>query len=129
MVAPLIQAVMSLAPIAAIAPAQIVVETAQAQAVIAAALAQTAVAIIPAATKAAQIPKAMLAVALLPTHRSNFMTKCETCANYIYDDEYDNYFCDINLDEDEMVRFLKSETASCPYYNPYDEYKIVRKQN
>lgn len=57
------------------------------------------------------------------------MTKCETCANYIYDDEYDNYFCDINLDEDEMVRFLKSETASCPYYNPYDEYKIVRKQN
>ncbi|MDD6479206.1 MAG: DUF6472 family protein [Oscillospiraceae bacterium] len=57
------------------------------------------------------------------------MTKCDTCANYIYDDEYGEYFCDINLDEDEMVRFLKSETKNCPYYNPFDEYKIVRKQN
>ena len=30
---------------------------------------------------------------------------------------------------DSKGAFLKSETDSCPYYNPYDEYKIVRKQN
>ena len=29
-------------------------------------------------------------------------TSCETCANYIYDDITDTYFCDMNLDEDEM---------------------------
>ena len=54
---------------------------------------------------------------------------CETCANFIYDDEYGNYVCDINLDEDEMQRFLTNKDFVCPYYNYYDEYKIVRKQN
>ena len=33
---------------------------------------------------------------------------CDTCSYYIYDAEYDTYFCDISLDE---------------------EYKIVAKQN
>lgn len=54
---------------------------------------------------------------------------CETCANYIYDEESDTYFCDMSLDEDEMARFLTSSTYNCPYYDFYDEYKIVRKQN
>ena len=54
---------------------------------------------------------------------------CENCANYIYDAEYDEYCCDINLDEDEMMRFLTDKTSNCPYFNFYDEYKIVRKQN
>ena len=55
-------------------------------------------------------------------------TNCETCANYIYDEEYDCYTCDINLDEDEMVRFLGRNTGTCPYYRYYDEYKSVHKQ-
>ena len=56
-------------------------------------------------------------------------TNCETCANYIYDEEYDCYTCDINLDEDEMMRFLSGANFECSYYQLYDEYKIVRKQN
>ena len=56
-------------------------------------------------------------------------TNCETCANYIYDEETDCYCCEINLDEDEYARFLTSQTVNCPYYDFYDEYKIVRKQN
>lgn len=56
-------------------------------------------------------------------------TNCETCANYIYDEETDCYCCEINLDEDEYARFLTSQTANCTYYDFYDEYKIVRKQN
>lgn len=54
---------------------------------------------------------------------------CENCANYIYDEEYGQYCCDINLDEDEMMRFLTGKTSECPYFDFYDEYKIVRKQN
>ena len=27
---------------------------------------------------------------------------CDYCANYVYDDETDTYYCDVNLDEDEM---------------------------
>ena len=35
----------------------------------------------------------------------------------------------MDLDEDEMARFLTASTYNCPYYDFYDEYKIVRKQN
>lgn len=54
---------------------------------------------------------------------------CETCSNYVYDEQQDEYYCDVNLDEDEMARFLRGYTKDCPYYDFYDEYKIVRKQN
>ena len=57
------------------------------------------------------------------------VTQCECCAYYYYGEEYECYSCDINLDEDEMARFLSCKDFECPYYNPYDEYKIVRKQN
>ncbi|MFQ8954028.1 MAG: DUF6472 family protein [Oscillospiraceae bacterium] len=56
-------------------------------------------------------------------------TACESCANYVYDPESDIMYCDMELDEDEMQRFLTSQTYNCPYYDFYDEYKIVRKQN
>lgn len=56
-------------------------------------------------------------------------TNCESCSNYIFDEQSDCWYCDIDLDEDEMSRFLTSQTFDCPYYNFYDEYGIVRKQN
>ena len=30
---------------------------------------------------------------------------CEYCVNYSYDDDYECYTCEVNLDEDEMVKF------------------------
>lgn len=56
------------------------------------------------------------------------ITNCETCAYYYYDDEEDCYCCEVNLDEDEMCRFLSCSYDACPYYQPYDEYKIAQKQ-
>jgi hypothetical protein len=53
---------------------------------------------------------------------------CEHCANYVVDEEYGDY-CGINLDEDEMERFLTQSVQHCHYFQLYDEYKIVRKQN
>ena len=26
---------------------------------------------------------------------------CEFCSNYVYDDDEEEYYCDVNLDEDE----------------------------
>ena len=52
-------------------------------------------------------------------------TVCESCANYIYDEESDCMCCEVNLDEDEMMRFISSQT----YFQLDDEYGIVRKQN
>ena len=54
---------------------------------------------------------------------------CENCAYYSYDDDAECYVCLVNLDEDELYRFMEGGTNECPYYNPYDEYKVVEKQN
>ncbi len=41
---------------------------------------------------------------------------CEYCSNYVYDEEYEYYCCDVSLDEDEMARFLRGNTKGCPYF-------------
>lgn len=56
-------------------------------------------------------------------------TNCEFCVYYVFDEECNGYVCDINLDEDEMARYLSSTFYNCPYFQLDDEYKIVRKQN
>lgn len=56
------------------------------------------------------------------------MSKCESCAFYNPDEEYDDYICDMDLDEDEMARFLAADTGNCPYWRPGDEYLTARKQ-
>lgn len=53
---------------------------------------------------------------------------CETCVFYDYDEDYDAYYCRMNLDQDEMGQFLSGQTRTCPYYRFYDEYKSVQKQ-
>ena len=53
---------------------------------------------------------------------------CEQCGNYVYDEDYECYACEVDLDEDEMARFLADECKDCPYYQPGDEYLVVRKQ-
>lgn len=53
------------------------------------------------------------------------VTQCEMCAYYDADDEV----CTINQDEDDMARLMSQPYSQCSYFNMYDEYKIVRKQN
>lgn len=55
-------------------------------------------------------------------------SNCENCVNYVFDDECDCYVCLVNLDEDEMVKFMSRAYADCPYFRLEDEYKTVRKQ-
>ena len=55
-------------------------------------------------------------------------TSCEYCANYVYDEDSEGYYCDVSLDEDEYYRFVSSGFRECPYYQSGDEYKIVRHQ-
>ncbi|MCI1727229.1 MAG: DUF6472 family protein [Lachnospiraceae bacterium] len=53
---------------------------------------------------------------------------CESCANYVYDEEDDDFFCNADMDEDEYSRFLTSKD-SCPFYRNDNEYEIVKHQN
>ena len=52
--------------------------------------------------------------------KSNCRTNC--------DEEEECYFCDMNLDEDEMMRFLTGSNDNCHYFQLYDEYAVVRHQ-
>ena len=62
------------------------------------------------------------------TGRGKIAQSCESCEFYDYDEESDTYVCRMNLDEDEMINFLSSNTKNCHYYRYYDEYKSVHKQ-
>ena len=54
---------------------------------------------------------------------------CDTCVNFAYDEDYEQYVCLVDLDEDEYYRFIQGQFKSCPYFRMGDEYKIVQKQN
>ena len=54
--------------------------------------------------------------------------ECETCWHYDYDEEYDEYFCKMDLDEDEVYRLYANPKAHCPYYRRGDDYTLARKQ-
>ncbi len=55
-------------------------------------------------------------------------TNCECCGNYVYDDDYGYYVCEMDLDEDEMRLFVQGAFQACPYFQYGDEYRIVRHQ-
>jgi len=55
-------------------------------------------------------------------------SNCEYCSNYVFDYYEECFMCQINLDEDEMSRFISDTYYNCPYFSMNDEYKIVRKQ-
>ena len=57
------------------------------------------------------------------------MADCDSCSFYVYDEDYEEYECQVNMDEDDYVRLMTSRKFECPYYQYDDEYKIVRKQN
>lgn len=54
---------------------------------------------------------------------------CEECAYFVYDEDYEDYFCEANLDEDEMLRLMRSGSGGCPFFRRDDEYGVVRRQN
>ena len=69
-------------------------------------------------------------VRLRQIYEVNIMTNnCESCEYYDFDEEYQEYICKIDMDEDEYLQCLTDKSRSCPYYKYYDEYKSVQKQN
>lgn len=56
------------------------------------------------------------------------MTDCDSCIFFAYDQDYEDYFCQVNMDEDDVVRLMSDKNYNCPYFQLNDEYKIVRKQ-
>ena len=55
-------------------------------------------------------------------------TNCEMCVYFDTDPDTGEEYCSVNLDEDEMERFLRGATARCPFYRRGDDYTTARKQ-
>lgn len=53
---------------------------------------------------------------------------CASCLYYVCDEDYEEYICDMNMDEDDYVRLMSNSREACPYYRNGDEYRVVRKQ-
>lgn len=53
---------------------------------------------------------------------------CDCCMYYDCDEEGD-YYCTMDLDQDEYYAFSLRGAKGCPYFRYYDEYKSVQKQN
>ncbi len=56
------------------------------------------------------------------------MNECESCWYYDYDEEFDEYYCMMDLDEDEFYRAFSAPNGRCPYYRQGDDYTLARKQ-
>lgn len=53
---------------------------------------------------------------------------CESCAFYAYDEEYEYYVCEADLDEDEMCRISAGLGFFLPVLPaPADEYRVDMK--
>ena len=53
---------------------------------------------------------------------------CDTCTYYIYDEDDEAYYCDMDMDEDDAVRQMTQTHTQCPYYRNNDEYEVVKHQ-
>lgn len=53
---------------------------------------------------------------------------CESCCYLSYDEDYEEYLCDMNMDEDDYARIVLNGARECPYYRDNNEYAVVRHQ-
>ena len=74
-------------------------------------------------------PTMLTRIRLFKNEREIVMsTNCDFCAYNEYDEDDEAYYCSVNMDEDDMARFMQSSYKECPYYRSGDEYKVVRHQ-
>ena len=57
-----------------------------------------------------------------------YSSECETCWNYDYDEEYEEYYCMMYLDEAEVYRIRTSKIQPGPFYRQGDDYTLARRQ-
>ena len=57
------------------------------------------------------------------------MTQCDDCIHLAYDEQCDEYYCEMELDEDEVSRLIEGRLNDCPFYcGGNSDYYLSRKQ-
>lgn len=54
--------------------------------------------------------------------------QCDYCMNLDQDQETGEYYCIINMDQDEVAKLRFDSSRGCPYFKMGDDYSIVKKQ-
>ncbi|MCR5235904.1 MAG: DUF6472 family protein [Lachnospiraceae bacterium] len=54
--------------------------------------------------------------------------RCDDCQYYVYDDDLEEYICDMDMDEDDYAHIMTQSSRDCPYWRNGDEYAVVRHQ-
>lgn len=57
--------------------------------------------------------------------------ECDTCNNYEWDEDAQEYYCVADIDEDDYGRLMQEggmRHAQCPFWQSGDEYAVVRHQ-
>jgi hypothetical protein len=58
------------------------------------------------------------------------MSQCESCAYYVFDEDFDEYVCEADMDEDDYGRLVEDHFRDCPYYyNGDDMIEILEEGN
>ncbi len=56
------------------------------------------------------------------------MADCDTCQYAYTDENTGEIFCDLDLDEDEVMRLSQRRSKECPFYRNGDEYQTTVKR-
>lgn len=56
------------------------------------------------------------------------MASCDSCVYNVYDEDDEEYYCEVDMDEDDAARLMQGHYKECPYYRLDDEYAVVRHQ-
>jgi pyruvate-formate lyase-activating enzyme len=54
--------------------------------------------------------------------------QCEYCMNLAIDEETDEEYCSMNMDQDEIEKLRYNPRSSCTGFRMGDDYTIVKKQ-
>ena len=41
---------------------------------------------------------------------------CDECAHLYYDEDYEEYMCAADMDEDDYARLMNNPRSTCPFY-------------
>ena len=52
------------------------------------------------------------------------MASCDSCVYNVYDEDDEEYYCEVDMDEDDAARLMQGHYKECPYYQLDDEYAL-----
>ena len=45
------------------------------------------------------------------------MASCDSCVYNVYDEDDEEYYCEVDMDEDDAARLMQGHYKECPYYS------------